>query len=381
MGSISDRTKSAFGRRRFWIRFACLPLGLSFIFLLTPALSFGAVSPEVWFTFWTFVFFIFWTMFSVPYEAFGAEVSFDYHERTKLFGFREGALVLGTLCAAAIPWVFETYSGLSEGERFFYISALYALLLIAAVWICLMNVRERDWALEKRMQVSIGQGLKQIIKNRPFVILLTAYTVSAFGAALPATLILFYVEDYLGSNYGSAFLMLYFLIGFLCLPLWVRAAKRVGKKEAWITAMLLNSVAFMAVFFLKKGDLTSYTLLVALSAIGYGATLAIPSSMQADVIDYDESLHGSRREGQFIGLWSIAKKLSAALGVGIALIVLDFVGYQEGAASQSQEALLGLRFLYSALPCLCNFAAVIIAWKYPIDEAMFLSLGGIEAKS
>ena len=47
-----------------------------------------------------------------------------------------------------------------------------------------------------------------------------------------------------------------------------------------------------------------------------GATLALPSAIQADVIDYDEYLTGSRQEGWYIGIWSVVKKFSAAIGVG-----------------------------------------------------------------
>ena len=143
------------------------------------------------------------------------------------------------------------------------------------------------------------KSITQILSNSPFRILLIAYTVGAFGAMLPATLILYYVEYVLGSDQDAAnlFLVLYFLVGFLCLPGWIWLSRRFGKKESWILAMLINTGAFTGVFFLGSGDLNLYGLLVALSAIGYGATLALPSSMQADVIDYDELTSGARKEG------------------------------------------------------------------------------------
>ena len=103
---------------------------------------------------------------------------------------------------------------------------------------------------------------------------------------------------------------------------WTALARRLGKKQAWLAAMAVNTGAFAGVFFLGPGDAAAYGVLVFLSGIGFGATLAIPSAMQADVIDYDELLSGRRREGQYIGLWSIAKKTAAALGIGVGLTVL-----------------------------------------------------------
>jgi len=102
----------------------------------------------------------------------------------------------------------------------------------------------------------------------------------------------------------------------------VTLARRIGKKHAWLLSIAINTGAFVGVFFLGPGDALIYGVLVFLSGIGLGATLALPSSIQADVIDYDELLTGERREGRYIGLWSIAKKLAAAVGVGAGLSIL-----------------------------------------------------------
>ena len=108
--------------------------------------------------------------------------------------------------------------------------------------------------------------------------------------------------------------MLYLVTGIIFLPTWIWISGRTGKKAAWLASMGLNTGAFVGVFFLGPGDAVIYGILVFLSGIGFGATLAIPSAIQADVIDYDEFLTGERREGQYIGLWSISKKFAAAAG-------------------------------------------------------------------
>jgi GPH family glycoside/pentoside/hexuronide:cation symporter len=122
------------------------------------------------------------------------------------------------------------------------------------------------------------------------------------------------------------------------------------------------------VFFLGPGDALIYGVLVFLSGIGLGATLALPSSIQADVIDYDELLTGERREGRYIGLWSIAKKLAAAVGVGAGLSILGLAGYIPN-AEQPETVLLALRVLYALVPSVCNLVALAIAFAYPISGA------------
>jgi GPH family glycoside/pentoside/hexuronide:cation symporter len=89
--------------------------------------------------------------------------------------------------------------------------------------------------------------------------------------------------------------------------------------------------------------------------------------MQADVIDYDELLTGERREGQYIGLWSLAKKLSAALGVGLSLSLLSYAGYTPN-VEQSETVRMTLRVLYALVPSLFNLLGLGIALFYPIHS-------------
>ena len=110
-----------------------------------------------------------------------------------------------------------------------------------------------------------------------------------------------------------------------------------------------------------------YGVLVFLSGIGFGATLAIPSAIQADVIDYDEWVTGERREGQYIGLWSISKKLAAAVGVGAGLAILGAAGYTPN-VEQSEQVKFALRTLYALVPSVCNLIAILIALAYPISR-------------
>ncbi|MDX9962404.1 MFS transporter [Desulfobacter postgatei] len=85
------------------------------------------------------------------------------------------------------------------------------------------------------------------------------------------------------------------------------------------------------------------------------------------LIIYDQVLTGQRREGRYIGLWSIAKKLSAALGVGIGLVLLAKAGYQPN-AEQPGSAVFMLRVLYALVPCLCNILSIVIISFYPISK-------------
>jgi len=370
IGYISDRIKTPFGRRRPFIAGGSFFVSLSMYFLFNPPVATSSYS-AMWFGGWIYALFFFWTLVSVPYESLGPEITFDYNERTSLFGVRDGFLIAGTLAAASSPALVEWLFNLSDsvqGERakFFWIAVIYAPFVIGFSWWCVLSIKELP-PLTVSLPLGFMKGIRQMGKNRPFVILLIAYTISAIGNNLPATLILFYVEYVLHSELADFFLLLYFVTGIVFLPGWISLSRKIGKKPAWLMSMAVNTGAFFGVFFLGLGDEVIYGVLVFLSGIGFGATLAIPSAIQADVIDYDEWLTGERREGQYIGLWSISKKLAAAVGVGAGLSILGAAGYTPN-VEQSEQVKLVLRTLYALVPSVCNLIAILIALAYPISS-------------
>ena len=371
IGALSDRTRSPLGRRRPWIALGVPPLVIALYLLFSPP----ALSPNgalLWFGVGLFVVFLAWTAITVPYESLGAELTQDYDERTAILSLRDGALILGTILAAASPAIIQGALGLGDGpdaERatFRAVALSYAPLVVLACLACVWLVKERHGHRSSTALPSL-RTLGARLKNRPFRILLASYTIAAIGSNLPATLIPYYVDYVIGDPNVEQYLLLYFLTGVVLLPFWVRLAKRVGKKPAWLAAAALNSLTFAGVFFLGPGDSQAYAVLVIASGLGFGATLALPSAMQADVIDYEELRSGERKEGEIIGLWAVSKKLAAAFGVFLAFPILGAVGYVPNAA-QPEAVVLTLKILYALVPSLFNLLGLWVAWHYPIDKA------------
>lgn len=364
IGVLSDRTRSRLGRRRAWIAFASFPLAACFFALLVPPGDDAAAS-GLWFSvFYVLVFFL-WSAVQIPYEALGAEITPSYDQRTSLLALRDGLLGAGTVVAAVLPELLRALFGLSPGHVFLVIAVVYGSIFIALCLVCVWGVEER--VRQPAVAPFSRDTLRSLLRNRPFAILLASYTVSALGSNLPPTLIPYYTKYMLGMDPGL-FLILYLVPGLVCLPAWVALSKRIGKKNAWLASLAINVGAFFGVFFLEKGSAHAYGVLCVVSGIGSLATLALPSSMQADVIDYDEMLSGQRREGQLYGLWALFRKL-AAVSAGVSLPVLAAVGYQPN-VEQGDDVLLALRLLYALIPCLLSFAAALIALAYPIDRAL-----------
>ena len=146
MGSLSDRTRSRFGRRRPYIMVGSFFIAVALLFLFNPPVT-TLLWSNVWFAFWIYSLFLFWTLVTVPYESLGPEITYDYDKRTALFAWRDGFLIAGTLVAAASPAlvqsIFQTGDGPGgERSKFFWISVIYAPLVVAMCAWCVYSIRE-----------------------------------------------------------------------------------------------------------------------------------------------------------------------------------------------------------------------------------------------
>jgi GPH family glycoside/pentoside/hexuronide:cation symporter len=379
VGVISDRTRTRFGRRRPYIALGSIALAVLLATLYTPPHGSQALV-TAWFGASIILLSLAWTVVDVPWESLGPEITHGYDERTALFSLREGMTIAGTVLAAASPLIIEqafslTDSPADQRAKFMIFGIVFVPLTILFCWLCAAYIKEpasspAPEAIERRQ---FWKNWCETFSNRPFKVLLLAYAVAAIGANLPATLILYYVQYVLGGTNTEVFLLLYVVSGILFLPFWLWVSRRFDKKRAWIAAMLVNVGAFVGVFFLGRGDLAAYGALTVVSGTGFGAALALPVAMQADVIDYDELLYGSRREGRFIGVWSIVRKGASALGMGLALPILDFLGYSPG-QEQNEDVILALRVLYCLVPTICSFGAILIALAYPLSRERHLQV-------
>jgi GPH family glycoside/pentoside/hexuronide:cation symporter len=285
---------------------------------------------------------------SISYFAIGAELSDDYHERTRLTATRSAFGLVGVLIAAALPGILA--SDIGTGLAFF--SLIFVPVLIVAAFITLRYTRRRIVAT---LTTAHWRSVLLPLRNRKFLWLMGVFVLSGVAGAIPGTLILFYVEDIVQRpELAGLFLALYFLFGALGMPLWIAAGRRIGKRYTWIGAMLLAVLAFVWAYFLGAGDVVPFAVVCALSGIAYGAELSIPPSMLADVVDTEATREGQRPGGVYFGLWQMIEKLNLAAAAGMALPLLAWVGYVPGTAQHQAGSLAAV---YALLPCAIKIGA------------------------
>jgi Na+/melibiose symporter-like transporter len=200
-------------------------------------------------------------------------------------------------------------------------------------------------------------------RHREFRWLLAVIIPSGVAGAIPATLILFFVEDVLQTpRLSGVFLVAYFLAGAFSMPAWVAVSRRTGKKNAWLLGMVLAVAAFVWAFALGAGDVVAFAIVCVMSGVAYGAELALPPSILADLVDRGGTEH--KANGAYFGLWQMIEKLNLAAAAGIALPLLAFLGYQPGSGAGET---LALSATYALLPCAIKLLGAAILWSAPVD--------------
>jgi Na+/melibiose symporter-like transporter len=369
LGYVSDQSAASGRGRRALIVFAVPLLALGFIALFQPP-RWSAGGLAAWLAASLVVLSLGFSMASVSYLAMGAELSTDYHGRTRITATRGAFGVAGVLTAAALPQLLGDWLGAQAGLAWF--SLAFAPILALGALATLDSRARRAVPVVGPLRAALRPGemlsaLLHPFANGRYRWLIGVSLLSGTAAAIPGTLILFFVQDVLQRpDLSAAYVALYFLLGAAGMPAWVATARRVGKQRAWLIGMVFSIAAFVWAFALGSGAVAEFAVVCALSGLAYGAELALPPSILADIVDRDERATQARPDGAYFGLWQMLDKLNLALAAGIALPLLAWLGYQPGAAQPAQGA---LSLMYALVPCAIKLAAAGCLWVAPLEQS------------
>ena len=365
LGWWSDRHRARGGSRWAFIAWGTPLLAIGMAGLFNPPES-GAVSLAAWLIGNLLIVYTGYSMVTVSYFAHGAEITDDVAERTRVTAWREGLSLIGVFLASAVPEVLKQASG--ERAGFAQFSWLFVPVALVLAWVTMRGSPPAHGRLPPTGTAIFG-AFALPFRNPRFRPLIAIFVLNGIAAAIPATLVLFFIEDVVRRpDLTAVFLIAYFAAGAAGLPLWVWLARRIGKGRAWLVSMGVAIAAFVWAFFLPPGGAVAYGVICLLSGLALGADLALPPSMLADVIDADEASGRGRNEGAYFGLWSLATKMNLALSAGIALPLLQAFGYAPR-SDNAAESLLVLAGVYALLPCALKATAAVALFTSPFCRA------------
>jgi len=346
LGAWSDRATSH--KRLIALAVPLLALGMVGLF----AVPFhGHAARVAWLGACLLLVYVAFSLATINHAAWGAELSSDPNERTRVTAVREGLALCGVVVASLAPVLLGGDDGEAAGlQRFSYVFALW-LVLCAAVTLLIAPAATRAPVPQR----SVFAGMIAPLADPVFRRLLAVFMANGIASVIPATLVLFYIADVLQAEAQQGlFLALYFIAGAAGMPLWVKVSARAGKVRTWRAAMSVAILAFVWAALLGAGDTAAFAAVCALSGLALGADLALPPSLLADVIGRDGPM---RATGAYFGLWTLATKLNLALAAGIALPLLGALGYAPG--TREAGAIHTLAIVYAGVPCALKLGAAV----------------------
>ena len=328
---------------------AALVLAAGFAGLFIPPVR-STQGALVWVAAMLAVTYLAYSVLAVAHQSWGARLGGGEVQRTRIVAWREGAGLLGVVLASVLP------AWLGWGPWL----AVFALGLLAGLWAWWLGPRPAATAARATSEhTNTHAQLRHPWSHAPFRRLMAVFVLSGLASAVPATLVLFFIQDRLeAAALEPLFLASYFLAAALSMPLWTQAVSRWGLARSWLRGMLLSVAVFAWAATLGAGDTLGFGAVCVLSGLALGSDLALPSALLAGTI----AERGDRgtREGAYFGWWNLAAKLNLALAAGLALPLLEVLGYQPG--TRSAGGLQALTLAYAVLPCALKLLAAL--WLY-----------------
>ncbi len=382
MGHITDNFASRrFGRRHLFMLIGAVGATALNMFLWTIDPSFSTVLKFFILAAILLMIRTFMTLYAVPYNALGAELTNDYYERTSVQGYKTAFFVLGMVfpTVGGTLIFFRPTAAYPDGQfnpdAYLYMALVGSLIMLATgLYGVISTWKYRTFAKAtqsrfrpKRMFLSFAVALR----NKDFRFVALGYLLVNFASAWVGALALHtftfalnYANHHMALVLGSMF-----ACAVLSQPLWVLISRKLDKKPALLIAVgcgVLGSLILllMALFAIEymRSTWVSMVPMIALIGFGVGGMLSLPPSMVSDIADLQYAKSGRRMEGLLFGTFTLCYKLSQSISVLLLGILLDVIRFNSALPVQSPVTITWLGLLLP-LGCLFGFGLAFLAYS------------------
>ncbi len=391
IGHLSDHTQSRLGRRHSLMFLGTATMGVTFWAMFSPPQHLPGWILFTWLVVTNILVRTATSIYAIPYQALGAELSSNYDRRTTIVGARGVLSLLGTLGAAILALkVFfpDRTPGIDPKLNYAgYLAMGFGLGLAMTVAALIALVATLRWTFTptaRQGSHGAGRGVLraalQSLHTQSFRVLLPALMLYDLGLVISSTIAIHFTTYYLKITSSATlvlFQVVFYGMAFLGIIFWSFVAKKIEKQRLYlmsavavIVLLLVAQFLFGAGHLLASGNVRLFALGRALSGFFGSIVWFVPASMIADVADEDELGTGQRREGLLFGVTALGRNLASGLALLLTGILVDtFAGLQPGQAIQSPTTVARIGIIFGSLPALLIALAFVLTLRYKLTRS------------
>jgi len=384
VGIVADRTNTRWGKFRPYLLFLALPFGIiGIITFFTPNLDYTGKLIYAYVTYSLMM--MIYSAINVPYASLLGVLSPDPKERNVLSTFRMTFAYIGSFIALLLlmPMVnfFSGNSKIIEDQQYGWLMSVAVIAVLCALlfFLCFYLTKERVKPIKEK-QAPLKDDLKDLLKNKPWWILLGAGVAALVFNSIRDGATVYYFKYYIvEDSYGTVdFFKIPFVLSGIYLAIGQVAniigvilaapiSNRIGKRYTYMGAMVIATVLSIMFYWCDKSNLIPIFTLQVLISICAGSVFPLLWSMYADCADYSELKTGNRATGLIFSSSSMSQKFGWAIGSAITGWLLGYYGFQANQV-QSPETINGIKMFLSFLPAIGTALSVIFIYFYPLTE-------------
>ncbi len=378
MGNITDRTRSKFGPKRFYMLIGAILSAITFVLLWTALPSKNMTALYIYYLFMFCLFSTGFTVLVVPYNGLLPDMMDDYKLRSKFSNVRMIWSTLGSMAAGIVPTlcIKET----NNKMQYFEVAILFGALFFITSMVTFLGTWEKQ---KEPVRSSTKDAFEQAIsvyKNRSFRLFIGIYLTGQCATDFVSGMAVYYVTEVLNGYQNNYFvylmgvLLITQLIGML---IWGPVMARTSKRTTILIGAPIRLVGTLGLLFFSYEGASIIIILILTGLIGIGnaATLTSIFAIMADMADVDLLITSISRPGTVSGMATFARKVSAGLSVGVIGILLGVAGYDSNLANagirQAASTAKGIGLIYVIAPAVLIVVLLLLGYVFPLSAKEF----------